>query len=87
MVRGGNRHISRRIHFVRNGKECNMHKTVWCEGGMQLSYIVTKSVREDYLNCRLGYALVRLENSQNTSTRIVIRYRIILKNRTNITVT
>ena len=54
---------------------------------MQLSYIVTKSVREDYFNCRLGYALVRLENSQNTSTRIVIRYRIILKIRANITVT
>ena len=30
------REISRRMNFVRNGDECNLHKTVWCEGGLQL---------------------------------------------------
>ena len=40
------RHISRRIHFIINGGECNMHKTLWCEVGMQLPDIVTKNVRE-----------------------------------------
>ena len=28
------RHISRRIHFVRNGEKLNMHKIDWCEGGL-----------------------------------------------------
>ena len=41
------RHISRRIHFVRNGEELNPHKTVWCEGDLHLADIGTKNVRED----------------------------------------
>ena len=28
------RHISKRIHFVRNGEKCKMHKIDWCEGGL-----------------------------------------------------
>ena len=28
------RQIYRRIHLVRNGEEYNLHKTVWCEGGI-----------------------------------------------------
>ena len=40
------RPISRRINFVRNGKESNMHMKVWCEGGLQLEYIRTNKVRE-----------------------------------------
>ena len=44
------RHISRRMYFVRNGEECNIHKIVWCEGGMQLAYIGNKNVGEDELN-------------------------------------
>ena len=40
------RNISRRMHLVRNGKEWNLHKTVWCEGGMQLEDIGTNNVRE-----------------------------------------
>ena len=40
------RHISRIIHFVRNGEECNFHKTVWCEDGLQLAEIGTNNVRE-----------------------------------------
>ena len=39
--------LSRRMHLVRNGEECSFHKTVWCEGGMQLTDIGTKNVRED----------------------------------------
>ena len=27
------RHIARRMHFVRNGEKCKMHKIDWCEGG------------------------------------------------------
>ena len=30
-------HIARRMNFVRNSGECNLHKTVWCEGGLRLS--------------------------------------------------
>ena len=26
------RHIARRMHFVRNGEKCKMHKIEWCEG-------------------------------------------------------
>ena len=25
------RHIARRMHFVRNGEKCKMHKIDWCE--------------------------------------------------------
>ena len=28
------RHIARRMHLVRNGKKCKMHKIDWCEGGL-----------------------------------------------------
>ena len=39
------RNISRIIHFVRNGKDCKLHKIVWCEGGLKLSDIGTKNGR------------------------------------------
>ena len=70
------RNIFRRVHFVRNGEEYNMHKIVWCEVGLQLSYIGTKNVREDELNPGLLYSMVILDNLQNTCTRGVIGYRI-----------
>ena len=38
------RHVSRRMHFVRNGEECKLYKIVCCEGGLQLEYIGTKNV-------------------------------------------
>ena len=41
------RHIDRRINFIRNGEEYNLHKTVWCERGLKLADIGTKNVRED----------------------------------------
>ena len=54
-------HISRTMHFVKHGKECNMHKKVWCEGGLKLSDIGTKNFREDGFNTRLEYDMVRLD--------------------------
>ena len=42
--------VSRIMNLVRNGEECNFHKKVWCEGGLQLAHIVTKNVRDDELN-------------------------------------
>ena len=42
-----NIHIYRIMHFVINGEECNMHKTLWYEGGLQLVDIGTNNVRED----------------------------------------
>ena len=68
------RKIDRRMKLVRNGEECNLHKTVWCEGGLQLPGIVTKNIREYELNPRLGYARVRLDNGQNTCQRGVTEY-------------
>ena len=38
------RHIARRMHFVRNGEKCKMHKIDWCEGGLKLADIGTKNV-------------------------------------------
>ena len=56
------RHIARRMHFVRNGEKCNMHKIDFCEEGMQLVDIDTKNVGENDLTPRMKYIMVRLEN-------------------------
>ena len=56
------RHIARRMHFVRNGEKCKMHKIDWCEGGLQLADIGTKNVSEPDLTPRMKYIMVRLEN-------------------------
>ena len=75
------RHIARRMHFVRNGQKCKMHKIEWCEGGLKLADIGTKNVSEPNLTPRMKYIMVRLENwRQNTCTRGVIVYRIVTKN-------
>ena len=55
-------HISRRMHFVRNGEDLNIHKTVWCEGGLQMLDIGRNNVMEDKLNSKLEYDMVRLYN-------------------------
>ena len=55
-------HISSRMHFVRNGEKYKMHKIDWCEGGLQLEYIVTNNVGEHYLTTRMKYTMVRLDN-------------------------
>ena len=56
------RHISRRVHFVRNGKKCKIHKIDWCEGGLQLSDIETKNVGDNDLNPKMKYIMVRIDN-------------------------
>ena len=56
------RHITMRMHFVRNGEKCKMHKIDWCEGGLQLSDIGTKNVSEPYLTPSMKYIMVRIEN-------------------------
>ena len=56
------RHITRRMHFVRNRKKCKMHKIVWCEGGLQLADIGTNNVSEPDLTPRMKYIMVRIDN-------------------------
>ena len=56
------RHIARRVHFVRNGEKCKMHKIDWCEGGLQLAEIATKNVGEHDLTSRIKYIVVILDN-------------------------
>ena len=59
-----------------------MQKIDWCEGGLQLADIGTKNVSEPDLTPRLKYIMVRLENQiQNTCTRGVIVYWIVMKNK------
>ena len=55
-------HIARRMHLVRDGEKCKMHKIDWCEGGLQFTDIVTKNVSEPDLTPRMKYIMVRLEN-------------------------
>ena len=72
-------HIFRIMHVVRNVEDWNIHKKVWCEGGLKFSDIGTRNFREDKLNTRLGYAMVILENWQSTFTGVIIGYRRLLK--------
>ena len=69
------RNIYRRMHLVINGEEWNFHKTVWYERGMHLSQIGTNNGKEDELNPRLGYSMVRLDNQQNSCQIGVTEYR------------
>ena len=39
-----------------------MYKIGWCEGGLQLEYIATENFGENYLNTRLKYIMVRIDN-------------------------
>ena len=56
------RHIARRINFVRNGENYNMHNIDWCEGGLQLADIATKNVGDRDLTPGIKYIMVRLDN-------------------------
>ena len=56
------RYIARRMHFIRNGDKCKIHKIDWCEGGLQLADNGTKNVSEPDLKPRMKYIMVRLEN-------------------------
>ena len=42
------RHTVWRMHSIRNGEKCKMHKIGWCEGGLKLSDIATNNVGEHY---------------------------------------
>ena len=69
------------MNFVINGEKFKMHKIEWCEGGLQLADIGTKIVSEPDLTPRMKYVMVILENcKQNTCTRGVIEYRIVMRN-------
>ena len=56
------RHITRRVHFVRNGEKLKMHNNDWCEGGLQLAEIETKNVGDNELNPRMRYIMVRIDD-------------------------
>ena len=56
------RHISRRMNLVKNGENCKMHKTDWCEVGLQLADISTNNVGEHDLTQRMKYIMDRLDN-------------------------
>ena len=56
------RHVSRRMHFVRNGEKWKMYKIDCCEGGLQLEEIGINNVSGPYLTPRMKYIMVRLEN-------------------------
>ena len=56
------RNIARRMHFVRNGEKCKMHKIDWCAGCLQLADIGIKNVSESDLTPRMKYIMVRLKN-------------------------
>ena len=60
------RNISRRMHSVRNGEKCKMHKIDWCEGGLQLVYIATKNIGEHDVTPRMKYIMVILDNLDRT---------------------
>ena len=57
-----NRHLARRVHFVRNGEKCKMHKIDLCEGGLQLVDIATENVGGNALNPRMKYIMVSIDN-------------------------
>ena len=54
------RHTARRMHLVRNGEKCKMHKIDWCEGDLQLVEISSKNGSEPDLTPRMKYIMVRL---------------------------
>ena len=56
------RHISSRMHFVRNGEKCKMHKIDWCEVGLQLEDIDTKNVGDHDLTPSMKYIMLRLDS-------------------------
>ena len=56
------RHIARRMHFLRNGEKCKMHKIYWREGDLQSADIGSKNVSEPDLTPRMKYIMEILEN-------------------------
>ena len=56
------RHITMRVHLVRNGEKWKIHKINWCEGSIQLAEIATRNVSEHDWTARMKYIMVRLYN-------------------------
>ena len=56
------RHISRTVHFVRNGEKSKMHNIDWWEAGLQLVEIATKNIGDNNSNPRMIYIMVRIDN-------------------------
>ena len=56
------RHTARRVNFIRNDEKWKLYKIEWCEGGLQLAYIVTENADDNYLNPRMKYIIVRIDN-------------------------
>ena len=67
------RHLSRRIHFVRNGENCKMHKIDWFEGGLQFADISNKSFGEHDLKPIMKYIMVILDNWDITLVQDVLQ--------------
>ena len=55
------RHITRIMHFVRNGEKCNMHKMDWCGGGLKLEEMSTENVGEHDLTLNVKNIMERQE--------------------------
>ena len=68
------RHISRRVHFVGNGEEWNLKKTVWCDGGLQLSNIGNRKLKggwiESYIIIYYSNTLELTEQLHNRGDRL-----------------
>ena len=60
------RHIARGMHFVSNEENCKMHNIDWCEGGLQLADIFTKTFGEIDLTPGMKYIMVRIDNQDRT---------------------
>ena len=41
--------FSKRVHFVSNGENYEMHRIDWCEGGLQLADNSTNNFSDNYL--------------------------------------
>ena len=59
-------------------------KIDWCEGGLQLVDIGINNVSEPDLTPGMKFIMAILENwRQNTCTRGVVEYRIVMKNKSS----
>ena len=54
------RQIARRVHLLRNGENCKMHKIDWYEGGLRLADVATNNVGEHDLTPIMKYIMMRL---------------------------
>ena len=57
-----NTHISRLVIFLRDDDKCKLQNIEWCEGDLQLEDITNTNVGENYLNSRMKYIMVSIDN-------------------------